>query len=116
LARASEAPTKESVPAIVGAISPGMAATSLREWRSEPGVHEIRLPLGAGADRDLTLYVFSRRGVAAVVRNNEIETVGILSNAQAFSARGVRPGNPAVRVEAAYGRPAGVEGIQALNV
>jgi hypothetical protein len=60
--------------------------------------------------------VFSRRGLAVLARDNEVEAVGLLPHAQAVAVRGVRTGDAAARIETVYGRPAGLEGIQALNV
>jgi tetratricopeptide (TPR) repeat protein len=111
----AEAPKSEA-PDLAGAVTPGTATARLAEWLGEPGVRRITLPLGRDATRELTLLVFSRRGLAVVSRDGQVESVGVLAHAQAVSVRGVRAGDPAARIEAAYGRPAGLEGIQALNV
>lgn len=107
---------KEYAPESIGSISPGMALNRLKEWLSEPGARQIRLPLGGKADAELTLLVLSQRGVAALARNNVVEAVGALQTGRIASAHGVRPGDASARVEAVYGRPTGLDGIQALNV
>jgi tetratricopeptide (TPR) repeat protein len=110
LERAGGAEAAESV----GGLAPGTPVSHLAEWVGDPGVRQIRVPLGAG--RDLTLLVFSRRGLALVTQNNVVEFVGTLPQARAATARGVRPGDTAGRLESAYGRAAGLDGLQALQV
>lgn len=115
-ARPAEAAPKSDAPDVVGAVTPGMSTARLAEWLAEPGVRQIKLPVGRSAARELTLVVFGRRGVAVVSRDGQVEAVGVLPRAQAVAIRGVRPGDPMARIEAIYGRPAGLEGVQALNV
>ena len=115
-ARPAASAAKPDAPDVVGAITPGMPTTRFGEWLSEPGVRQIKLPLARSGARELTLFVFSRRGLAVLTRDNEVEAVGLLPHAQAVAVRGVRTGDAAARIEAVYGRPAGLEGIQALNV
>ena len=117
-ARGPEVAPKESALDVTGVIVPGQPAARLTEWQREPGTRQIKLPLENGTDRELTLFVFSRRGLAAVLLDGQIDAVGILSNTStpATMVRGVRPGDPVARITSAYGRPEGLEGIQALNV
>lgn len=115
-ARPAEPAARSDAPDVVGAITPGMPMTRPGEWLSEPGVRQIKLPLGRRAARELTLFVFSRRGIAVVARDSAVEFVAILPHAQALAVRGVKTGDSVARIEAAYGRPPGLEGIQALNV
>ncbi len=106
---------KEGAPPNVGSISPGMPLNRLAEWLNEPGVRQIKLPLG-GSDGDLTLLVFSRRGLAVVARDNSVEIVGSIPYARITTAQGLRPGDPVARVEAIYGPPSALDGVQALNI
>lgn len=115
-ARPAEGAPKTDAPDVVGAATPGMPMAGLAAWMAEPDVRQIKLPLGRSATRELTLVVFRRRGVAVVARDGRVDAVGVLPHAQAVTVRGVRPGDPASRIEATYGRPAGFEGIQAINV
>ena len=115
-AKPAEGAPKSEAPDIVGAITPGMSTARLAEWLQEAGVRQIKLPLGRSAARELTLVVFSRRGIAVVSRDNQVEAVGVLPHAQAVTVRGVRAGDATARIEATYGRPTALEGIQALNV
>jgi hypothetical protein len=54
--------------------------------------------------------------VAVVARDGQVEAVGVLPGALAVTVRGVRGGDGVARIEAVYGRPAGLDGIQALSV
>lgn len=112
----AEGAVKGAAPDVVGAVTPGMPAARLAEWLGEPGVRHIKLPVGRPGEREATLLVFSRRGLAVVTRDNQVEAVGILPHAQAVAVRRVKSGDAATRIEAAYGRPTDVEGIQAINV
>jgi tetratricopeptide (TPR) repeat protein len=111
-----ESEKRQITPERVGSLSPGMPINSLREWMAEPGARQIRLPLGGSGSDDLALLVFSRRGLAVLARNNLVEAVGTREPAGVSTGQGLQPGDPAPRVEAAYGRPAGLDGVQALNV
>jgi tetratricopeptide (TPR) repeat protein len=106
---------QESTPESVGSISAGMPTSSFRKWIGEPGVRQIRLPLGESLG-DLTLFVFSQRGLAVLSRGTVVEAVGTIQSAPVASGQGARPGDPVARVETIYGHPGGLDGIQALNV
>jgi tetratricopeptide (TPR) repeat protein len=106
---------REFSPERVGSISPGLSVSTLKEWMEESGVRRIKIPLGRNA-AELTLLIFSRHGVTVLSRNNMVEAVGAREPARVASGQGVRPGDPIARVEAAYGRPAGLDGMQALNI
>lgn len=93
----------------------GPLAVSLAEWRVDPSIRRIRIPLGASAGGDLTLLIARTRGLAALVRDDSVEALGTLQNGT-VAFRGVRPGDTLARVESAWGRPTSLEGFQALNV
>jgi len=115
-ARPAEAPPRSEAPDVAGAVTPGMPVARLAEWMAEPSTRQIRLPLGRSAARELTLVVWRQRGVAVVARDGQVEAVGVLPGALAVTVRGVRGGDGVARIEAVYGRPAGLDGIQALSV
>lgn len=114
--RPAESAAKEQSPEALGGVAPGTPVSRLAPWVSEPGVRQIKLGLGRDASEDLTLLVFSRRGLAVATRSNLVEAVGVLPNARVVTALGVRPGDSFARVETAYGRAAGPDGVHALNV
>lgn len=112
--RGAEAPAGALAAEAIGGVTPGTPLSRLAAWLEEPGVRQIRLPLGDG--RELTLLILSRRGLVALVERNVVEVVGMLPHARAASAGGVQPGDATARVEAAYGRAQGLDGVQALNI
>jgi hypothetical protein len=100
---------------VIASVPVGMAMNKLRDWTGEPGVRQIKVPL-AMPGVDLTLLVFSGRGVVVLARNGVVDAVGALPGGSAMTRQGLRPGDPVARVESLYGRPAGIDGVQAINV
>lgn len=107
---------KEAGSESVGLVKPGTPLSQFGEWLGESGVRRIPVPLGDEATHDLTLLVLRQRGLVLLARNNVVEAVGALPNARVVTARGVRPGDPAARLEAAYGRAASADGLQAMSL
>ena len=100
---------------IIAGVTLGTAMNKLRDWSGEPGVRQIKVPLAMPAG-DLTLLVFTARGVVVLSRNGVVDAVGALPGSTATTRQGLRPGDPISRVESLYGRPAGIDGVQAINV
>jgi len=115
-ARAHPAPpASEVTPESLGGVTPGAPRDRVADWLNGPEVRRITVPLG-GAARDLTMHVLSQRGIVLVVRDNAVDAVATAREGRVATGQGVRPGDPAAKVEAAYGRPAAQSGLQALNV
>ena len=105
----SEADAGESIAGLT------LGTESSKLGLAEPGVRQIKLPL-ASPGGELTLLLSAGRGVAVLVRDGQVDAVGSLPGSAATTRFGIKPGDPAARVEALYGRPAGTTGVQALNV
>lgn len=108
-------PAREAAPDTLAGVVPGASRDSVAEWLGEPDGRRIAIPLG-GAARELTLHVLSRRGIVLVVRDNAVEAVATAAEGRVATAQGLRPGDPAAKVDAAYGRPAAQNGLQGLSI
>jgi hypothetical protein len=109
------APERPAPVESLAGVTPGTPRERFGDLLSEPDARRITIPLG-GAARDLTLHVLSQRGIALVFRANAVEAVATAGEGRAPTAQGLRPGDPATKVEAVYGRPAAQHGLQALNL
>jgi tetratricopeptide (TPR) repeat protein len=112
---AAAATTTNGGPEAIGNVQVGVPMNNLRSWTGEPGVRQIKVPTAA-AGGDLTLLVFSNRGLVVLARSGVIDAIGSLPAGVATTRGGIRPGDPVSRVESAYGRPAGIDGVQAINL
>jgi len=108
-------PASEVTPESLGGIAPGTSREHVAGWLNEPEARRIAIPLGGGA-RDLTMHILSRRGIVLVIRDNAVETVATAAEGRVATALGLRPGDPAAKVEAAYGRPTAQNGLQGLSI
>jgi tetratricopeptide (TPR) repeat protein len=97
-------------------LAPGMPLGRFTDFVGTAGVREVRVPVGGGPGRDLALQVASRHGLAVVARGSVVEAVALLPGARASTAQGLRPGDSAAKVEAAWGRAPGRDGIQGLHL
>ena len=100
----------------IGAFTPGMPASRLPEWVGQTGARQIKVPLGTTPDQALLLVVAADRGVALLLKDGMVEAVGAMSKRTLATAQGLKPGDRVARVEAMYGRPAGVHDLHAFDV
>ena len=94
----------------------GVPLDGLRSRFGDARVRAVPVPLGGVPGDDLALSIAPGQGLLVAVRRGVVEAVAAFGSARPVTREGVGPGDTAARVERAYGRPAGLSGVQAVNV
>jgi len=97
-------------------LAPGMSLERVHARLGDPRFRTLAVPLGSRSEDDLTLTISPTQGLLAAIRGDVVEAVAAFGSARAATREGLGPGDSLVRLERLYGRPAAVEGLQALNV
>jgi tetratricopeptide (TPR) repeat protein len=94
----------------------GVPLDGLRGRFGDVRARAVPVPLGGVPGDDLTLSIAAGQGLLVAVRRGVVEAVAAFGSPRPVTREGLGPGDPMARVERAYGRPAGLSGVQAVNV